>query len=366
MTVLPFFLPNLGCPGRCVFCDQGLSGASALADPAQAEGFFRSAISALAPAQKEGGVELAFFGGSFTGLPLATQQELLAQAGRLLDEGLAQSLRVSTHPGLLDPAALDLLVRGRVTTVELGIQSTDDAVLARCGRGHSRAQALEACGRVRLAGLNLGVQLMPGLPGADAASDLQSARDLAALAPQEFRLYPCLVLKGTPLEGLWAAGTYQPLSVEEAVTRCAAALEVLLACGAHPLRLGLLDQPALALSVVAGPAHPALGELVWSHYLAARLAYFLTGHALEIRTLRLQRALASLFLGHRRRGLELLGRLSGRTLDLELADFAAPAPDAPGWTAIPGAFAFRQEGPSILVARAVPIRTPTAREGVCP
>jgi hypothetical protein len=335
-----------------VFCDQGLSAAPDPQPPAQAGTWFQAAIGGLSPAQREAGVELAFFGGSFTGLPLETLDELLAQTQDLLARGQAQALRISTHPGLLGPGLLELLARRGVTTVELGIQSTDDAVLAACGRGHSRLEALEACEAVQRAGFRLGVQLMPGLPGATAASDLQSARDLAALRPQDFRLYPCLVLQGTPLAASLAAGTFIPLTLDEAVDRCAQALDLFLASGARPLRIGLLDQPGLAAAVLAGPAHPALGELVWARHLATHLASPV-GEASgsgPVR-LRLQRQLASLLLGHGRRGLACLERSAGRPLEVEVLDFPTPTPGSPGRFTLPGGFVGRGEGAVVWLAR---------------
>jgi histone acetyltransferase (RNA polymerase elongator complex component) len=356
MTVLPFFLPNLGCPGRCVFCDQGLSAAPSPLPPTQAGRWFQDTIEGLSPAQREAGVELAFFGGSFTGLPRPTLEDLLAQAQDLLARGQAQALRISTHPGLLGPGLLELLARRGVTTVELGIQSTDEAVLAASGRGHGRREALEACKAVQDAGLRLGVQLMPGLPGASAASDLQSARDLAALRPQDFRLYPCLVLRGTPLAASLASGRFRPLTLEEAVDRCAQALDLFLAVGARPLRLGLLDQPGLAEAVLAGPAHPALGELVWAQHLATQLAGPVreASSAGPLRLL-LQRQVASLLLGHRRRGLARLTQLVGWGPEVEVLDFPTPEPHCPGHFTLSGGFGGRREGSQVWLGRQRPL-----------
>jgi hypothetical protein len=244
----------------------------------------------------------------------------LGAVAPLVEEGLIDSVRVSTHPCHVNPGLLATLASLHVRTVELGIQSFDDEVLACAGRGYGRETAIRACAAVRDSGLELAIQLMPFLPGADEERDVASARTAAALEPSGLRIFPTLVLRGTGLEELWREGRYAPATVEQACQRVALMLEPFIQAPAEILRIGLQESRSLAEAFLAGPRHPALGELCWAHLLA-RIA---ARHGRETAaadpgrgagacgsgyTIRLLPRGASLMLGHDRYGERTLARL---------------------------------------------------------
>ncbi len=258
--IIPVFVPHLGCPNDCVFCDQRTISGSLR--PAGREDVLRALEEARGKTER---AELAFYGGSFTAVPEATQLALLEASRPYLEEGFLTSLRVSTRPDAVTAEKLRLL-RGRgVETVELGAQSMDDRVLRLSGRGHTAGDTRRAAALVKAAGLRLVLQMMTGLPGAEGESDLRSAEAIAALEPDGVRVYPTVILRGTPLERMWRAGKYRAHTVSDAVETCAPIAGLFLRAGIPILRLGL--NPTEALSggeAVGGAYHPALGELVYS------------------------------------------------------------------------------------------------------
>ena len=258
--IVPVFVPHLGCPNDCVFCNQRTISGSLR--PAGAEDVVR----ALAEAEgKTASAELAFYGGSFTAVPEETQRTLLEAAKPYRERGFVTSLRVSTRPDAVTAEKLSLLRAYGVETVELGAQSMDDRVLRLSGRGHTAADTAAAAALVKAAGMQIILQMMTGLPGADRETDLRSAEAIAALKPDGVRIYPTVILRGTGLEALWRAGKYRVHTVRDAVETCAPIAAMFLRAGIPILRLGL--NPTEALSggeAVAGAYHPALGELVYS------------------------------------------------------------------------------------------------------
>ena len=272
--IIPVFVPHLGCPNDCVFCDQKRISGSPL--PASA----RDVRTALDRAAQNGltGGELAFYGGSFTAVRPALQEELLRAAQPYLADGTIRSIRLSTRPDAVDEAVLARLRRYGVRTVELGAQSMCDGVLAASGRGHTAADTVRAAGMVKAAGLRLVLQMMTGLPGSDREKDVETARRIIALSPDGARIYPTVIVRGTALEDMWRAGTYREHTVADAVAVCADILPLFEAAAIPVIRLGL--NPTAELSAggaVAGAYHPALGELVRSEVLRRRAEKLLAG-----------------------------------------------------------------------------------------
>ena len=272
--ILPIFIPHLGCPNECVFCDQRRISGSPL--PASGD----DVTAALEKAKRGGlsGLELAFYGGSFTAIEPAQQEELLGAAQSYFADGTITSLRLSTRPDAIDEAVIARLKRFGVSTVELGAQSMDDAVLYAAGRGHTAAETGAASRALKAAGFTLILQMMTGLPGADRASDIETARRILALRPDGVRIYPTVIVENTELCDMWRAGTYREHTVEDAVETCAAILPLFEAAGVPVIRLGL--NPTEELSggaAVAGAYHPALGELVRSELMRRRAAELMRG-----------------------------------------------------------------------------------------
>lgn len=254
--IVPFFIPMEGCPHRCVYCDQvAISGHSR--PPLAAE-----IAAALADLPPDPQAEAAFYGGSFTCLPLESQRSYLQAAAPALAAGRIGGLRISTRPDAVDSRVCDFLRGHGVTTVELGVQSFAPQVLAASGRGYPPEMAERACRAVRGAGLRLGVQLMTGLPQDTPQLDLEAVYRSADLGAQLLRIYPTLVLKHTPLAASYAVGDFQPQTLDEAVDCCREMAIAALAQGMTLIRIGINPAPEIAAALVAGPYHPAFGGLV--------------------------------------------------------------------------------------------------------
>ncbi len=270
--VIPFFIPHLGCPQRCTFCNQtAITGLNAGAVPGTVE-ITATIESYLATKSAERGeTQVAFYGGSFSGLPRKLQGNLLAAVAPFRTAGRVDGIRISTRPDYLDQDRVDFLKSMGVTMVELGVQSLDDEVLARCGRGHSAADSLRAIELLQKNSLRVGVQLMVGLPGERVGRVLSGAAELANLQPEVARLYPVLVLKGSGLAADYQDGRYRPLSLPKAVALCARLREIFVKRKVRVVRMGLQETATLAGEILAGPHHPAFGELVLSWSLHRRL-----------------------------------------------------------------------------------------------
>lgn len=269
--VIPIFIPHEGCPHGCIFCDQqSISGRSAAPVTAGEVGEIIATWLQRRPSERRGPVQVAFYGGSFSGLPIRRQEELLGAVRPFIDAGRIGTIRLSTRPDYIDPARLDLLVRHRVGIIELGAQSTDDRVLRLAGRGHDAAAIVTAAGMIKGRGLGLGIQLMLGLPGDTSASLRRTLTTILGLRPDFVRLYPLLVLRGSGLEALYHRGGYRPLSLGRAVVLTALMKKRFDDQGIQVVRMGLQPTVELERALVAGPYHPAFGELVEARLMLRR------------------------------------------------------------------------------------------------
>ncbi len=254
--ILPVFIPHLGCPHQCVFCNQNeITGTVAAKALAELEKY------CTAPGAAD--CELALYGGSFTTLPVTEQLCYLDTA-----RGNFRSIRLSTRPDAIDRETLCRLLDYGVATIELGAQSMRDEVLTLSGRGHSAEDVRQATRMIHEAGFKLVLQMMTGLPGDDDDGAVYTAEELISLQPDAVRIYPTVIVRGTELERRWREGEYQEHTVEDAVRVCACLLPLFEKAKIPVIRLGL--NPTEELSggaAVAGAYHPALGELVRSRIL---------------------------------------------------------------------------------------------------
>lgn len=269
--VIPLFIPHEGCPHRCVFCNQQLiSGQEGPPlDALEVGATIRTWLEQVRP-EPHRQVQVAFYGGSFTGLAEARQRELLAAVQPFRQQGLVQAIRLSTRPDYIDPPRLELLRHFGVSTIELGVQSCDDHLLRRAGRGHSTADTLRACGLIKEAGFTLGIQLLLGLPGETFAALRRTLASVTRLRPEFVRLYPLLVLRGSGLEQMYHQGAYRPLSLGRAVVLAAYLKKRFDDAGIRVVRMGLQPGAELEQALVAGPYHPAFGEMVQSRLMLKR------------------------------------------------------------------------------------------------
>ena len=275
-SIIPVFVPHLGCPNDCVFCNQRrISGAQ---EPAGVENVKNAIESAAALPRNGAKRQLAFYGGSFTAIPSCQQEALLGAAKEYLDRGEIDAIRLSTRPDAIDGAVLARLKRYGVETIELGAQSLCDEILLLSGRGHTAADVVNASEQIKAAGFRLILQMMTGLPGDSVERTVYTAKKIIALHPDGVRIYPTVIVRDTALYDLWQAGEYKEHTVADAVEYCAAIVPLFEAAGIPILRLGLNPTDELSGGAAAGGAyHPALGELVKSRLMLYKMRGTLNG-----------------------------------------------------------------------------------------
>ena len=258
---LPIFIPHRGCPHDCVFCSQRkITGIDTEVTPAQVRKMIEDFLRTLK--KDDSTAEIAFFGGSFTGLEYATQEEFLKTAAEFFPQ--IDGIRLSTRPDYIDENIIDLLRKYGVTTVELGVQSSDEYVLQMNSRGHSFDSVKNASKLIKDARITLGHQMMLGMYGSTPQKDMQTVKDIISLKPACVRIYPVVTIKGTALEDLYNSGKYQPYTIEQAAELAKQAVLEFRNSGIEVIRVGLHSSEELESdgNVVAGPYHPAFGELV--------------------------------------------------------------------------------------------------------
>ncbi|MBR4728539.1 MAG: radical SAM protein [Clostridia bacterium] len=300
------FAPHAGCPHQCSFCDQRtISGQATPLTPAAVHEAVRTALASL-PADAAANGEIAFFGGSFTLLPQAEQIALLEAAHSYIKDGRFRGIRISTRPDGIDPAVCALLRRYGVTAVELGAQSMDDRVLALNRRGHTADRTVQAHALLRASGFETGLQMMTGLYGSTDADSLATAEAICALQPDTVRIYPTVVLAGTPLAALMEAGQFQPQGLADAVALCAKLLQMFDAADIRVIRVGLHASRDVEARMRGGAYHPALRELAESRILLERAREQLAGLPAGRYTLAVAPASLSKMTGQRRCNLQAL------------------------------------------------------------
>ena len=267
---IPVFIVHMGCPNQCVFCDQRLiSGESCFSEEnvrAQIDAF-------LAASPADADIEIAFFGGSFTGIERGLMLRLLDLAQSYVNRGVVSGIRMSTRPDYINEEILQILRRYTVSCVELGIQSFSDAVLAACRRGHTAADSENACHLLREAGIPFAAQMMIGLPEATLADEIDCARRAADLGASAYRIYPTVVFRSTELAQMTERGMYRPLGDAEAAVRMSHVMEYMDAHGVLCLRAGLCESDNLhdSSAVLAGVTHPAIGDMARGEIFLRRM-----------------------------------------------------------------------------------------------
>lgn len=272
---IPIFIPELACPHQCIFCNQAkISGQQKIPNPSDIPSIVDTYLSTMQDGRE---VEVAFFGGSFTGLPLQLQEQYLEQAFYYHKEGKISGIRLSTRPDYISQPVLDLLKRYGVTTIELGAQSTHDEVLLASGRGHKRESIWNASELILKNDFHLGLQMMIGLPKDSFERSAQTVDDIISLGADNTRIYPTLVIKGTQLAKLYESGRYSPLDLPTAVSWSKEFFLRFEQAGVKVLRVGLHPSEELnqGKSLLAGPYHKSFKELVmtevWREILLSNL-----------------------------------------------------------------------------------------------
>ena len=276
--IIPIFVPHLGCPGACVFCNQRrISGVTVETTADMVKNEIDSALERIGDQT----AQVAFYGGSFTAIDKEKQEKLLAAAYEYVKNGKVTAIRLSTRPDAIDEEVIRRLKRYSVDTVELGCQSMDDEVLRLSKRGHDGAACEKAAMMLKNAGFKVILQMMTGLPGDDGSQSIETAGKMVDIKPDGVRIYPTVVVRDTELFDLWETGAYKEHTVDDAVELCAVLCRMFDEAGIPVIRLGL--NPTEELSggaAAAGAYHPALGELVRSRMWLDRLRQLLNGQKL--------------------------------------------------------------------------------------
>lgn len=278
--IIPFFLPHAGCPFTCVFCNQWqISGQTEEAHLGEIEAKVHDYLDTYFKKKKRlpQQVEVAFFGGSFTGLPARVQVEWLCNAARVKEKGLINGIRLSTRPDYINDVTLKRLFSYGVTTIELGIQSLVDEVLEKSRRGYTYAEVIKATRAIRAYPFSLVYQLMIGLPGDNREYARLTVIRTVQAHPDFVRIYPAVILKGTTLEGWYRQGLYTPWTLFQAVETGAEWLGIFSLYGIPVIRMGLQSSENLTSQqeLVAGPYDPAYGELVESRLMFLQITSLL-------------------------------------------------------------------------------------------
>ncbi len=302
--IIPIFISHLGCPNQCVFCDQkSINGNKIAMSPALAKDFIREIIG-----ESSISFEIAFFGGSFTGINAQLQEEYLSMASEY-----GFPIRVSTRPDYINDEVLERLLKYGVRTIELGVQSMDDHILELSGRGHTVGQTRDACYKIQKSGLKLGIQTMIGLPDETLDTVIHTASEVTLLSPDIIRIYPVLVLKDTDLEMSMNKGEYTPLTLETAAEMASVALKIYRDAKLNVIRVGLQSTDEISArensKVCGGPNHPAFRQLAESTMLAKIISAY---NNIEIIYCGVKSI--HLFKGHNDYGLKKLEKFSGRTV----------------------------------------------------
>ena len=286
--IIPIFIMNRGCPNHCVFCNEAITAgeqASPFAEDTIGRtvrtyldsGGVKQRRGAMSREMSPQSVQIAFYGGNFTGLSRDEQTELLRRAKPFIDQGLVGSVRISTRPDAIDAEWMAILKAFHVRTVEIGAQSMADAVLAASRRGHSAADVRSAVEILKTGGFEVGLHLMVGLPGDSRESFSATVEAAVAMKPDMVRIHPTLVFRDTPLAEAYILGDYQPLTMAEALASCKYAVNRFAEARIPVIRLGLqttreMEAPG---AVMAGPFHPAFGSLVESAVFLDRASHLL-------------------------------------------------------------------------------------------
>lgn len=280
--IIPIFVSHLGCPNDCVFCNQRkITGIDTELTGEDVSNIIAQYFVTIPQDAQD--VEVAFYGGSFTGITMSKQLELLMAIKNSQYHARIKNVRLSTRPDYIDYDKVKFLKSNGVTIIELGVQSLIQEVLDSSHRGHTIEDVYKAAKIIKNENIILGLQIMIGLPEDDLLRTIKTATGIVDLRPSFARIYPALVIKDTELERKFLEGMYRPLELNEAVNHSKIALSILEASGIKVIRLGLQTTECINLGkdVVAGPFHEAFRELVEGEIAFDLVINYLSNRVLE-------------------------------------------------------------------------------------
>jgi histone acetyltransferase (RNA polymerase elongator complex component) len=302
---IPIFVSHFGCPNDCIFCNQKrINGQKDTLDIEHCRKIVEDALSFIGDDNTK--IEIAFFGGSFTGIEKERQIEYLSFAKSYLDRGKICGIRISTRPDYIDTEILDLLFEYGVTTIELGVQSTDDEVLRLNNRGMTFLDTKNAIHLIRNYNFVLGLQIMTGLYGSDFNKDIKTAIDVVSLKPDFVRIYPTVVIEETVLHSLYTSGKYKLQSLEETVALCSEVYRIFSEKNIPIIRIGLMASDEINSERVIGAYHPAFGELIIGRYYYSKLEKLIGDKKGETLIIRWKKEMFSKLAGNKKENINKL------------------------------------------------------------
>lgn len=326
--IIPIFVPHLGCPNDCTFCNQKkISGQKKNISSKDVKDIIEYYLANFKSTDKAN-IEVAFFGGSFTGIDVNIQEELLKAAYEYIQNGKINSIRVSTRPDYIDVDKLKLLKKYGVKTIELGVQSTNDFILNKARRGHNFEDVKKASKLIRKNKFVLGHQMMVGLQDSTPKDEIKTAKDLIKLKPKIVRIYPVLVIKDTKLHEEYVKGEYIPNTVEQAVETCAILLKMFRKKKIEVIRIGLQSTDEICnpenetSQVVAGPYHPAFRQLVESRIFYDEISKKIKGLNNKVKNVKflVNKEVVNNFVGHKRENVNKIEELYNIKVEIEQSD----------------------------------------------
>ena len=312
--VVPVFIPHEGCPYRCAFCNQSkISGTNKQDDHNNIHNVIKKYLSALDKNSLPEIREIAFYGGSFTGLTFERQKQLFNTVRPWIVSGEIHSIRVSTHSLLINETNISFLKDNNVRIVELGIQSTNNRVLRAVGRPCEFETVKNAVHLIRKNGLGLGLQLMPGLPGDEETIFLKSVNDVIELGPDFVRIYPTLIIKNTQLYELYKEKKYIPWGLDRMIGLVKESMKKFKKANIPVIRVGLHADPSMLENLIAGPYHPSFRYLVESLIARDKMAALIDRLEIipQIITFKVPSREVSLYLGHKKDNIQALKNIFG-------------------------------------------------------
>ncbi len=302
---IPIFIPHLGCPNQCIFCNQRYISGTVSFDEESVE---KNIIQVLDTINSDDECEIAFFGGSFTGIDRALMIRLLDTAEKYVKTGRITGIRMSTRPDYINEEIISILKRYTVNCVELGIQSMNDDVLRYLKRGHTVDDTVRAISLLNASKIPFVGQMMIGLPGSTAYDEIYCAEQICVLGAIAARIYPTLVFNNTELKDITLEGEYTPLTVEDAVTRSRDVLEVFLKNGVECIRIGLCESDNLHSddTFFKGPNHPSIGEMVKSALYLKKIESKLNSCVGDVLTIKCPKGATSQVIGNKKRNTNYL------------------------------------------------------------
>lgn len=321
--IIPIFVPHQGCPHDCIFCNQQkITGVCTTVTPDDVRDIIEKCLPTIDP---DASVEIAFFGGSFTAIDPEIQKSLLAVAKEYVDKGVVQDIRMSTRPDCIDDEILEMVKSYGTTIIELGVQSLDENVLVDSVRGHSARVVYKSAELIKKHGINLGLQMMVGLPSDTEEKCIYTAKEFIKMNPFCVRIYPTLVIKETGLERLLESGEYKPLDLEKSISIVKKLLVLYNMHNINVIRVGLqaTDDIQEGKDVVAGPYHPAFRELVESEMIKDYIDSVISGTDVSEIKIGVSRKNISKVIGNKKSNVQYIRNkynASMKAVEMDIAD----------------------------------------------